>query len=733
MSDTLVQGVALSRRSFLVTAGGATIGVAFGVSSGDGAAQTMGTMFKPNAWVTIAPSGTITIVSAGSEMGQGTMTAMPLLVAEEMDADWKKVRVVQAPADAKSYGNPLFGGAQTTGASRTTRGYYDVLRKTGIQTRRVLLASAAEQWNVTVGELTTEPSMVVHAKSGRKISYGELAKTAKVPAQMAEVTPADYKPLAQCRYIGKDIPRVDVPSKVNGTAKYGIDTQLPNMLYGAVLRAPVQGEKPDRIDDAAAKAVKGVVQIVPLPYGVGVIGRTVESTKKAKEALKVTWSNSAKARSYDSAKVLEDYRAVSRDLGTAGVDVLKHGDPEAAIKGAAKVVAVDYVSDHVAHACMEPMNATAIVRGDTIEVWSPNQSPTLAQAFSARMGGTTPDKVAIHTTLLGGGFGRRIEPDFTIDAVMLAKAVPGRPVKVIWSREDDIQNDKYRPLVAQHFRVGLDAAGNVTGWHHRLVGESIYARAAPPIFQAGGGKDPPFHEGAEVNYEFPAHHVEFLREQRGVDVGFWRAVGPGYTKFGVEALLDELAAMKGVDPVAYRLDLLKDEPRARNVIQTVARMADWGRKREGRGLGIAYSDAWGAHCAQVAEVSLNRQTGEIRVHNVWCAVDAGVSILPQNVIAQIESAVIYGVSHALYEQINFKNGEVQESNFHDYRVMRMSEAPVIQVGVIQTDNQPSGMGEVGLPPVGPAIANAVAQITGGVRLRHYPLLPSRVKQALGTA
>ncbi len=724
-----IQTTVLSRRSFLVSTGGMSFAVAFG--SSDAFAQGAARGYKPNAWVTIETNGTVTIVSPAAEMGQGTKTAMPMLIAEDMDADWRRVKIVQAPSDAKSFGNPGFGGAMATGASRTTPGYYNLLRTVGVQTRKVILANAAEQMKVPVGELSTEPGTVVHKASGRRLSYGELAKTAKVIDPMPAATPAEFKPIAQCRYIGKNIARVDIPEKVNGKAQYGIDIQLPNMLYGAVLRAPVQGEKPERIDDAAAKAIKGVVGIVPLPYGVGVVAETFEASKKAKEALKVTWSNGARARSYNSNQVLQDYLATSRDRSKAGVDIIKHGDTDAALTKAAKVLDFAYLSDHVAHACMEPMNATAVVRGDRVEIWAPTQAPTGAQAFGARMAETTPDKVVVHTTLLGGGFGRRLEPDFVIDAVLLAKTTPNRPVKVIWSREDDIQNDKYRPLNAQVFNVGLDAQNNIVGWRHRMAGESIYARANPNAYNGSGQKDAPFHDGAEVKYGFPAQHVQWVREQRGVDVGFWRAVGPGYTKFGVECVLDELAAMKGVDPLQYRLDMLSAEPRAQHVLRTVAQMAQWDRKRtNGRGLGIAYSNEWNAHCAQVAEVSLNRQTGEIRVHDVWCAVDTGVSILPKNVEAQIESSIVYGVSHALYEQINVKNGEVQESNFHDYRLMRMSETPNIHVGVIQTANNPGGMGEVGLPTVGPCIANAVAQITGGKRLRHFPFLPDRVKAAI---
>ena len=727
MTRNVSSAIALSRRSFMVGAGGVGIAVAFGADIEAALAQAPGG-FKPNIWVSIDGEGIVTIVSPASEMGQGVMTAMPALVAEDLDADWNKVRVVQAPSD-RAYGNRLFGGAQTTGASRTTQGYYEPLRLAGAQARKILLAAAAEHWNVSAAELTTEPGIVVHRGSNRRIGYGELARIAKVPQPLPEVTPADLKPLAQCRYIGKDLPRVDVPGKVNGTAKFGIDVQLPDMLYGAILRAPVQGEKPDAIDDTVARAVKGVTQIVPMPYGVGVVATTYEAARKGRDALKVTWSSSAKARSYSSDKVRDEYRAIARDLGRASVEVQKKGDPVAAISGAVRVIEADYQSDHVAHACLEPMNATARMDGDRIELWSPTQSPSLAQLHCARLAGTTPDKVTVHTTLLGGGFGRRLEADYSVDAALLAKAVPGKPVKVIWSREDDIRHDKYRPLVAQHFRVGLDAAGNIVGWQHRLVGESIYARFAPPLFQQSGGKDAPFHEGSENRYAMAAHAIEFIREQRGVEVGLWRAVGSGYTKFGVECMIDEIAAAKGVDPLALRLDLLKDEPRARKVVETVAQMAEWNRKREGRALGVAYSDTWNTHVAQVAEVSLDRGSGQIRVHQIWCAVDPGVAVQPANIVAQIEGSIVWGVSHALFEQINIKDGEVQESNFHDYRVLRMSEMPDIHVQVLPTENRPGGIGEAGLPAVGAAIANAVAQLTG-TRLRHYPLLPERVKAAM---
>lgn len=739
MAETVqVQARPLSRRSFLVSAGGFSVAVAFGGLPGDAFGADMAPAadgaFKPNAWVTIAADGTVSIISPASEMGQGVMTSMPLLIAEDMDADWSKVRIVQAPADAKTYGNPKFGGAMLTGGSRTTPGYYEKLRLVGAQTRKVILASAADALKVPVGELATEPGIVVHRKSKKKIGYGDLAASAKLPDPLPQGTAEDLKPARHWRYIGnRKVPRVDVAAKVNGTAMFGIDTQLPDMVYGAVLRSPVQGEKPVSVDDAAARRMKGILHILPLPYGIGIIGETVEATRKAKDSIRVTWSTGAKARSYTSTTMLEQYRAIASDLSKTGVDVLKEGDAGAAIAGAARVLEADYMTDHVYHATMEPMNATAIVNNGQVEIWAPTQSPTVTQGFAARTAGTTPDKVTVHTTLLGGGFGRRTEADFVVDAVLLAKALQGRPVKVIWSREDDVQHDKYRPLEAQHIEVGLDGKGDIVGWRHRIVAQSIFARVFPAAFDKGGGQDGSVTEGLEFNYEVPAHHIEYIRQDNGQDVGFWRAVGPGYTKFGVECMIDEVAAARRMDPLTFRLELLKEQPRAQKVLHTVAEMAHWTKRRKERALGVAYSDAWGAHCAQIAEISLDRKSGEIRVHNVWCAVDPGVAVQPWNIEAQMMGAITHGASHALYEQINFLNGVVQESNFDNYRVMRMSEAPDVYVKVIATpENPPTGLGEVGLPPTGAAIANAFARLTGGVRLRHYPFLPERVKAALKT-
>jgi isoquinoline 1-oxidoreductase beta subunit len=717
----------LSRRSFLLTSGGFAVAVAFGARPEQ--ARSAGP-FKPNAWVTIGEDDIITIMSPACEMGQGIMTTLPLLIAEDLDADWSKVRVVQSPDDAKVYGNPGFNGVLTTVASAATRGYYEKMRLTGAQTRKVLLANAAEMWNVPVGELGTEPGVVVHAKSGRRIRYGEIAKNAKVPDPLPETSKADFKPLAQCRYIGRDVPRIDIAAKVDGSAVYGSDITLPNTLYASVLHPPVQSEMPEQIDDSAAKAIKGIVAIVPLPTGVGVVGETLEATMKAKAALKVEWSNTAQPRAYTSAKILEDYRAIAADSGQKGVEMVKKGDATAAFAGAARVVAADFLADHVAHVCMEPMCATAVVTGDAAELWASNQSPTEIKELCAHALHTVEEKVKVNTPLLGGGFGRRTDGEEVVEAVLLAKAMPGRPIKVVWSREDDIRNDKWRPLSAQRIEVALDASGAIVGWRHRVVAESYLARALPGVFQKIGGRDLVSAGGGDFKYAVPAHLVEYVRARRGFEVGAWRGVGPGYTKFAVETVIDEVAALKGVDPVAFRLDLLKHEPRAAAVVQAVAQMSDWGRARDGRGLGIAYSDALGSHTAAVVEVSLDRASGEIKPHNVWVAVDAGIAVQPKNIVAQIEGAAIFGLGAALYEQINVENGEVKESNLNDYRVQRMSDVPPIEVKVISTDNPPTGIGEAGVAPIAPAIANAVARLTDGKRLRQLPMLPERVKKAL---
>lgn len=727
----------LTRRSFCFVSGGMGVAVAFGVppmaalpaTMAD--AATVNNGFRPNVWVTIDADGTITITCPGSEMGQGAMTVLPLLVAEDMDADWDRVRIVQAPADEAVFGNPGRGGRQLTGGSETVWGYYETLRLAGARARMAILASAASMLEVPIGALHTTPNRVVHEVSGRSLDYGQVAAAGSIPEHVPEVALTDLKPLSECRYIGRlDLNRVDIPSKVNGTAVFGTDIRLPDMLYGAILRAPVRGEAPRSVESADASAVPGVMRIVTLGHGVGIIAETHEAAIRARDLLQVSWTTGSRLRGYSTEAALESFRTASRDLSINGVSEQIGSDAQSAIAGATRMFEYDYLSEHVYHATMEPMTATAKVDGDLVEIWAPTQGPAASQRFAAEAAGTTPEQVTVHTTLIGGGLGRKAEGDFIIDAVLLAREVQGRPVKVIWSREEDVRNCQYRPLTAQHVRVGLDASGAIVGWHHRIAAESVFARTVPAVLDSAGGMDSVVVEGAHLNYDIPAHQIQFLQQDSGQQVGFWRGVGVGYTRFCIESVVDEIAAEVGKDPLALRLDLLANEPRALGVLREVARMAEWDRPRQGRALGLAYSNMW-AHCAQIVEASLDRHTGQIRVHTVWCAVDAGIAIQPRNIEAQIMGAIVHGASHALFEQIRIVSGEVQESNFDTYRVMRMSEAPEIHVRILQSPGAaPAGIGEVGLPPVAPAIANAVARLTGGARLRHLPFLPERVLAAL---
>lgn len=723
----------LSRRSFLVSSGAAGIAVTFGTLDNVLPAAAAAD-FAPNAWVTIGSDGMATIMSPAVEMGQGTMTALPACLAEDLDADWAKVHVETAPDNEKLYGNPKFRGHMVTVASKATEGYFEVMRLAGAQARKILLANAARMLKVPESELTTDRGTVVHKKSGRKLGYGDIAKSAQVPNPLPKASKADLKPVDQFRYIGKDLARVDIPLKVNGSAKYGIDTQLPGMVYASVLHAPVQGEKADKIDDTAAKAVKGVIGVHPLPSGVAVVGKTLEATMKGKAALKVTWTKTSKARKWSNDTLAAAYKKIAGDWSHKAVDMLKHGDAAGAIGKAKKVLAADFVNDHVAHCAMEPLNATSLVKDGKVHLWTSNQSVIDMELAGSIAAGTKPNMVKVERPFLGGGFGRRTDWDAAFEATLLAKQMPGTPVKVVWSREDDVTRDMYRPFAAQRIEVGLDDNNEIVGWRHRIVAASYLARAIPPLFKAIGGKDPVSASGGEFRYAVPAQHVDYVRAQNGFEVGAWRGIASGYTKFAVESMIDEVADTKGVDPLDLRMAMLKAHPRSLAVLKAVAEMSNWKQKRpEGRALGLGYSDALNTYTAAVAEVSLDKQTGKITVHHLWAAVDPGIAVQPKNVMAQMEGAMLFGLGAALKEQIHLEDGAPQEANFDAYHVNRMADVPPIEVKVMPTDNAPTGIGEAGVPVVAPAIANAVARLTGGKRPRQLPMTPERVKRLLSGA
>jgi isoquinoline 1-oxidoreductase subunit beta len=728
----------VSRRQVMAGAAGLTFAIALG-AHGRAAAAVLGSERVGKAlspWVSIAPDGAITIMSAATEMGQGSMTSLPLLIAEELDADWSKVRIVPAPVNEAIYGNPGFQGMMYTAGSNAVTSYYVPLRTFGAQVRRILLENAAGKLGVPMEELTTEPSMVVHAKSGRKLSYGDIAAFAQVPTQAPEIKPEQLKKPAEFRLIGKDVMRVELPGKVDGSARYAIDVQVPNMLYAAVLRAPVEGSVPDKIDDSKAKAISGVVQVVRMPYGVGALAETPWAAFAARNALAstVTWSRTGTAWGFDSDKGLEQFAAAAKNPRAGATEWGKIGDPRGEMQKAASTVEAEYRCDYAYHAQMEPLNAIASVSaaGDAVEIWAGTQSQTTATEAPAKLLGIPRDKVKLNDMLMGGGFGRRgnRDVDFIIDAVLLSKEVR-RPVKVMWTREDDVRNGRFRPISAHFVKAGLDASGKLTSWHHRIAVDRVGAYMDPVRYQMAGGKDFIAMLGADLKgYDVPHQLVEQLYRDTGVRTNPLRGISFVANRFATESLLDEIAHKRGVDPVAFRLELLKNTPRAVKVVERVAQMANWGRKREGRGLGFAYLDYSGSLVAGIAEVSVNRRSGEIKVHDFWCTIDCGVAVQPDNIVAQTEGSTVYGLGLALSERISIKDGVVQESNFYDYHVPRMNAVPVMHTEVIKTDNHPTGAGQMSTPLVAPAISNAVMQLTG-VRLRHTPFTPDRVKKALG--
>ena len=724
----------LSRRQVMIGAAGLSFAIALGGRADAAvlAAERTGQALSP--WVSIATDGTITIMSAATEMGQGSMTSLPLIIAEELDADWSHVRIVPAPVDRQDLRQSRLRRHDVH--RRLERG--DELLPAAAHDGRAGAPRAARQRRQKLGvpvELTTEPSVVVHAKSGRRLSYGEIAAFAEVPSEAPAIKPEDLKKPADFRLITKDVMRVELPTKVNGTARYSIDVQVPGMLYGAVLRAPVEGSAPDRIDEAKATAIAGVVKVVKLPHGVGVIAETPWAAFEAKEAIArtVTWTNAGAAWTFDSDKGIETFAASARDPNSKAADWFKLGDARAEMPKAASTMEAEYVCDYAYHAQMEPLNGVASVSpsGDSAEVWCGTQSQTMAQEATANVLGIARDKVKLNDMLIGGGFGRRgpRDMDFLIDAVLLSKAI-GRPVKSMWTREDDVHNGRFRPLSAHHLRAGFDASGRLVAYQHRLAGDRVTPFADPVRYAKSGKKDFILMLGADLKGYDVAHQlVEQIYEDTGVRTAPLRGISFTANKFAAEVFLDEIAVKQGIDPVKFRLDLMQKTPRAARVVKRLAEMADWGRKREGRGLGFAYLDYSGSQVAGIAEISLERRTGEIKVHEFWCAIDCGIAVQPDNIAAQTEGSIVYGLGLALSERISIKDGAVEQSNFHDYQVPRMNEIPLMHVEVIQTDNHPTGAGQMATPLVAPAISSAVAALTG-VRLRHTPMTPERVKKAL---
>jgi isoquinoline 1-oxidoreductase beta subunit len=722
--------VNLSRRGFMKGAGGLTFAVALSgplLEAAPALAQEAG---KLNAYITIGKDGIVTITSPAIEMGQGVNTSLPLIVAEELDADWSKVRTVQAPVNPV-YNHPALQ-SQLIVASLTTRGYWIPVRTAAAQARRVLLDAVAGRWNVPVAELTTEPGMVVHAASNRKISYGDVAAFAQVPEKMPEIKPENLKPASQFRLIGKDMPRIDVPAKASGKQDYAIDVQVPGMLYATLVRQPVRGAGPVSFNHEEIKAQPGIVDVVALNHGIGITGTSIEAVFAARAKLKPQWRD-APGMSVDSDRNLQEYAAHARDLNMKGVVGRTTGDANAAIAGAAKVHTSEYTTDYVYHAQMAPHAAVAWVKRGEVEVWAGTQWPTKSRDEAAKAAGVPPEKVTFHHMQMGGSYGRDAFVDYVIDAVLLSRSA-GKPVKMIQSREDDLANGRFRPMTAQRIDVGLDAEGKVLGWRHRVAADTVVPYLyGQPRMEAQKGVDHIVIWGADMpHYNVPAHLAEHIYEERGMRTAAWRGIGAGHNNFAIEATIDELAKLAGKDPLEYRLALLKDD-RAKRVVERAAQMAEWSRKRDGRALGIAFGKLGAppvgfSLTGTVAEVSVDRASGAIKVHNLWCAADIGLPVQPSNAVAQIEGALIYSLGSALKERITIKNGRVQQENFNGYEILRMSEVPQINVELIRSGDIPLPVGELGIPGTIPAISNAVATLTGR-RLRSAPFTPDRVKQA----
>jgi isoquinoline 1-oxidoreductase beta subunit len=665
--------------------------------------------FEPNAWLVVAPDESVTVRVASSEMGQGILTAIPMLVAEELDADWSKVRGEHAPNDAAYY-NPLLS-QQATGGSTAIRGFWQPVREAGAMARDLLVAAAAKTWAVDENGCRTENGEVIHDASGRRLSYGRLADAAAaLPPRGAPF----LKEPEEFRVIGRPTPRLDTPVKVDGSAVFGQDVRVPGMLTATVARCPVFGGSLKSFDAAPAKAIKGVRDVVSVSGGVAVVADSFWAAKQGRDALEVEWDFGANAALSSETVSAGLARAAQRPGAVANAV----GDADAVLAGAARVIEAVYEVPFLAHACMEPMNCTADVRPDGCDVWVPTQAQTGTQQTVQKLTGLPAEAVRVHTTFLGGGFGRRSEQDFVTDAVEISRAV-GAPVKVLWTREDDMRHDFYRPATYNRLAAGLDAQGGLVAWRHHIAGPSILERRFPS--DTPRAIDGTSVEGAaNLPYGVANLRVSYVMHDTGVPVGFWRSVGSSQNAFITECFFDEAARAAGRDPLQLRLELLAEQPRHAAVLALAAEKAGWGSPApEGRYRGIAVAESFGSVVAEVAEVSIE-EGGRVRVHRVVCAVDCGTVVNPSTVEAQMESGIVYGLTAALYGEIKLDQGRVVQGNFNDYSLLRMDEMPRVEVHIVSSAYPPGGVGEPGTPPIAPAVANAVFAATG-TPVRRLPI------------
>jgi len=713
-----------SRRDFLK--GGVTAALVVGITLRSGsnralasaAADSPAAPFMPNAFLRLTADNQITVVCGPVEMGQGVLTAIPMLVAEELDADWSQIRVEQAPTNPV-YANPLFG-MQATGGSTTVRAYWGPMRKAGAAARAMLVAAAAEKWSLEPASLRTADSHVI-APDGRKLRYGEL-----VAAASAQTVPADppLKNPKDFRILGKPRKRLDSFAKSHAQAHYGLDTQLPGLLVAVMSRAPLPGAKPLKVNDEKTRAVKGVQQVITIPHGVAVLADGYWAASKGRELLEVEWDLGANT-GLSSAKVT----AILTDGANNANAIARHeGDADAASASTGlQMIEAVYEAPYLAHACMEPLNCTAWVKDDGVEIWAGTQSQGPTQGILSQVAQIAATKVTLHPQMLGGGFGRRFAPDFSIDATLLSK-ISGRPVKLIYSREDDMAAGYYRPASVARFTAGLDANGLP-----KLLKVGV---GSPSITEASGfgklpesGVDAQAMEGiADHPYDIENQRIAYGRREPGPQVWFWRSVGHSQNIFFMEGFIDELAAAAKQDPLQFRLALLGKQPRYKAVLELAAEKAGWGKPLpSGVFHGIAVAQSFGSYVAEIAEVSVAAD-GTPKVHRVVAAVECGMTVNPDIIRRQIEGAMVFGLSAALYGRISLKDGRVEQGNFDDYPIVRMSEMPKVEVYLVPSTEAPGGIGEPGAPPIAPAVVNAIYAATGK-RLRRLPIDPDELKKA----
>ncbi|WP_339499371.1 xanthine dehydrogenase family protein molybdopterin-binding subunit [Pseudomonas silesiensis] len=716
----------LSRRGFLK--GSALLGgglvVAFvipGAHRFAGGAENQGKVFAPNAFVRVGNDDSITVLLGHSEMGQGIWTGLTMLIAEELDADWSKIRVEHAPASAADYGLAGFGGMQITGGSTSTWMEFDRYRQAGAAARLMLIEAAAKRFDVAPSQISTESGVVI--AGDKRATYGELADDAgKLP--VPDPASIKFKEAKDWKVIGKPTKRLDTPEKITGRAKFGMDVQFDGLMTAMVARSPVFGGSVKSFEGAEALAIPGVHKVVQVPTGVAVIADHYWAAKLGRDALQVDWDLGPNT-GLDSQALLENFRKLAT---TPGVSASKAGDTDGTLGKAVKTVDVEYSVPYLAHAPMEPLNCTVRITQNKCEIWTGTQFQTLDQMIAGKITGLKPEQVEIHTQFLGGGFGRRANPtsDFVAEAVEVAKAA-GAPVKTVWSREDDIRGGYYRSAFLHHARIGLDAAGQPIAWKHVLVGQSIMAGTSLEATMVKDGIDKTSVEGvADSPYlaGLAHHQVDLHSPKTGISVLWLRSVGHTHTAFVMESLIDELAEAAGKDPLDYRRTLLKDHPRHLGVLNLAVEKAGWKTPLpSGHALGVSVHESFGSYVAQVAEVSQDNLA--IRVHRVVCAVDCGIAVNPMSIAAQMESAITFGLGFTLHSKLTFKDGQVEQSNYHDYQVLRLNEMPLVEVHIVPSSEKPGGIGEAGVPPTAPAVANAVFALTGQ-RLRELPLQLSGV-------